>query len=451
MMKYTTKFSQRWGTLAALLFVLSLFGIAAAGCNSVEPPLVKAPVEAYPQPLSSNPTVTAPAYPPPGEPEEPTAAPVYVQPPLCEFGPGPTPEASGVSLEDYVFSEPQIVFTSPRNVNLVEWLPDSQWILMTHDILDDGRQQVIELFNPTTGEVQVFAERSSRSYAPPAWNTSLDAVVYSKNIILDGTTHSEKDKNELWISYGDSDDAQLISDNIATLYPVISPDDGRIAYAFNEQLSLRDSSLEVSQTIDFDPSQWQYHEENRMYSPYETAWRPDSSQIAFYNAGYFFLVDVNTGQICEVDLGSEDAWATVARWSPDGRYLALGRTSDLLPIKSSELAVLDTVIGQWYTMRPTPDMDGQHYVTDVAWAPDSYHIAVVGVVNKWDGTRHKGLYFVDFILERSVQLNPRFDFGIGKWGTNLIWSPDGLQLLFACPTGEKERLCLISVKVSNMP
>jgi len=72
----------------------------------------------------------------------------------------------------------------------------------------------------------------------------------------------------------------------------------------------------------------------------------------------------------------------VARWSPDGRYLAAARVHG--PVggaSSSDLAVLDTVTGVLYTMTVTPpEMEGQHYVNDIAWAPDSRHLAVIGAV-----------------------------------------------------------------------
>lgn len=424
-----------------------------------------APLAAYPPPATNTPgpTVTSPPYPPPGgAAAEPTAT--YVKPPLCQFGGGPMPEASGPTLDDYVFSEPQVVLTSTGNIDLVEWLPDNQRILTTHDI-PNKIEQPIELFNPQTGETQVIAVRKyNLPHMPPVWLQALNAVAYLDLNIPDINTPNVFTR-QLWISRGDPQAAQMVADGLSSFYLAGSLGGSQIAYLSNKQLALRDASSGVSRAIDFDPSQWLLSNDDSPWlnASYEMAWQPGASQIAFYTdadgGSFFFLADSDTGELCEVNLGG---WAAVARWSQDGRYLAAARVHG--PVggaSSSDLAVLDTVTGVLYTMTVTPpEMEGQHYVNDIAWAPDSRHLAVIGAVYAspgsgsspdYDFRKHRGLYLVDFILGQKALVQSTYLYGGGVSGTNLAWSPDGSQLVAACPSGVEERLCLISVQGNDKP
>ncbi len=191
-------------------------------------------------------------------------------------------------------------------------------------------------------------------------------------------------------------------------------------------------------------------------------WRPNSSQVFLYAngdiGGYTFLLDTNTGKVCELNLGAkenENGWALNAQWSSNGRYLAVARTWGMRPIKTSDLSVTDMVTGELYAMNLTPpDIDGQHFVIDIAWAPDNLHLVAVAQVREQnpsssdhDYRKLGNLYLVDFHTNQAVQI-PSSDIkvGSGPGSINLAWSDDGKSLLAKCPTAQEERLCLFSVK-----
>jgi Tol biopolymer transport system component len=159
--------------------------------------------------------------------------------------------------------------------------------------------------------------------------------------------------------------------------------------------------------------------------------------------GYTFILDSNTGQVCELNLGG---WASRVHWSPNGRYLAITRFQGSRSTDSSDLAILDALTGNLYTMRVTPqEIEGRHYVNDIAWAPDNRHVLVIGSIFPFQGTGQddsRGLYLVDFISGQSDYLLPTYKFS----SSNLAWSHDGSKLLVRCPTMEEDRVCFISVQ-----
>jgi len=109
-------------------------------------------------------------------------------------------------------------------------------------------------------------------------------------------------------------------------------------------------------------------------------WRPDGSQMALYSQFWTFLLDTRTNQACELDLGEYNPeamdippWAIEAQWSPNGRFLAFITTDSLkVPLRRTELTILDTETGERRTLSPGPDIEpGQHYVYDIVWATNS--------------------------------------------------------------------------------
>lgn len=383
-------------------------------------------------------------YPPPDQ------TPESVRLPLCQFNGNSVPKITTASLDDYIFSDPQMVHVSPGNIGLVDWLPDNQLVLLTRDD-SDKNLQTIELFNPQNGESQIYAERRNVP-APPIWLPGLKAVAYSDMKVLDATKQPVVFTRQLWISQGVGNKAQSIADNVSSFYLDADPNTNQIAYLIDRQLSLQNTELNITHAVNFDPNAWESPKESGQIQPlyYAMAWRPGSVQIAFYNENRFLILDTNTGEACEVDL---DGWASVARWSPNGRFLAMVRTNGPMPDKYSDLAVLDATTGTFYTSQIAPELNGQHYVTDIAWAPDSRHLIALGEVreNSQGEKQNRGLYFVDFASGQSIHLSLEQSFGGGWWGSNMVWSPDGSKLLVACPTEKEERLCLILVQAKDLP
>ena len=142
-----------------------------------------------------------------------------------------------------------------------------------------------------------------------------------------------------------------------------------------------------------------------------------------------------------------------ARWSSDGRYLAIIRTHDHFPISSSDLAVLDTVTGNIYTVGVTSrEVNGKHFVDDIVWAPDNRHLLAIGKILPYTAQSDDAqsrLYLVDFISGQSDDILPTYTFYATPLKGNLAWSPDSSKVLVRCPTAADEQICFITVQRSG--
>jgi dipeptidyl aminopeptidase/acylaminoacyl peptidase len=419
------------------------------------------------QPASPTQTIAAPVT---TSASEESAAVKPQQPPACTF---PLAQISTKESqpEEYTFSEPKVVLTAPQGntYNLAEWLPDNQQVLITEDLgnvdvgNDKPNQQSISLYNPETGETKIIAFRGIRG-APPSWLPDLNAVVYPSLTFTDinRKAGTYKVTRQIWISYGDPNSAQILAEDLPQLLFAVKPGGGEMLYLADKKISKLDKSLKKFVTPSFDPAQWDYGKGRRDENPvfYDMVWQPGTSLVFLYShaggaadGGYTFILDTNTGQICELDLGG---WASRARWSLDGRYLAFERSVVYVGLtNSTDLLVLDTTSGQLYTPILTSlDMTREHVIDDFIWAPDSRHLLVVEHTRSQDvHFVPRELYLVDFMAEQGIQILPKYNF-FGAGGApknNLAWSPDGSKLLIRCPVGEipnnvVEQICFINVQ-----
>ncbi|MBI5964356.1 MAG: PD40 domain-containing protein [Chloroflexi bacterium] len=445
----TPKTAAQSGFLIILIFLL-----AACSAVTVTP---QATVTSPPPPtLTSVPTITA--------------TPEPQQPPACAF------PLAGTAMEEskpetYTFSEPRI---TARYGDIVSWLPDSQNVIimtMEEHLFDGimGHLQTIELFNTKTQAVQIYATRRSfGSKEFPAWNPTLNAIIYpAPNVLgLDKTTNHFIVDQQIRISYGNPDDTKTLAHDLPRYYISVKSDGSQVVYLENSDKQLyqlysrtvAQGSLENEQIIPFNSDLFGH----RDYPiTYDTVWRPNVEQVFFKSPelGQSFLLDINTGKICALDFGDttwgEKIWVIAARWSPNGRYLAMVRSSGGTPVDFSDLAVLDTTTGNLYVMAFSPDAQGRHYVWDITWAPDNYHLAAIGKVSAYQHCAPNcmddvdRLYLVDFISKKADLIFPSIQFSSGSIGNNLAWSPDGTKILAQCLTGKQRRLCLISVHIGG--
>jgi len=405
------------------------------------------------------------------------------QPPACTFPLAQTTTAESTP-EEYTFSEPQVVLSNSNAIyNIFEWLPDNQRILMTQDHLDE-KYQSIELFDPQTVETQVYAKRAITYGMPPSWIAGTNAVVYPDLKVISATKSNGmnvspyKIERQLWISQGDPvnakllEDAQLTLDYLSMFSVAVNPDGTQIAYFANtdkhisHRKALKDS-VEASQpTTPFDTVLLDYRRKGHVLPAfYKMAWRPNASQIFLYsdeNGGsYTFLMDVNYGQLCEVDLfngknsakSEKFASIAIARWSPNGRYLAVIRSWGFRT--PTDLAVLDMATGKLSKIEAQQlipaNKEGLLSVLDIAWAPDNQHLAAITRAYEQSSGNSKYLYLVDFLTSQFVEISsPSQNLGSNFGETNLLWSDDASQLIVKCPT-QIDRLCLISVQKTIKP
>lgn len=386
------------------------------------------------------------------------------EPPPCTF-PLAQITATESAPKNYTFSEPKVVLTAPGQIyDIIEWLPNNEQVLITVDQYnmretesDKLLRQSIELYNPETGESYLYAVRHKID-EPPAWQAASNAVIYSDmNVISrDKNTNRLQFTRQVWVSHGNPNGSQLLADNLPQFPLAVKPSGSELAYLSDKQIVKRDASLQSILTAPFDLSQWDYAKPRRNEIPvtYKMAWQPGTSLIFLHSeggmqlgGGYTFILNADTGQVCELNVGG---WAVQARWSPNGRYLAILRAViSSYPVNLTDLVVLDAETEKLYSMQVVPqDAGGKHYVDDFVWAPDNQHLLAVGSAYSFHDTglpEIAGLYLVDFKLGQSTSILPSYKFYASMGGDNLAWSPDGSKLLIRCPTMQEDRVCLISV------
>ena len=405
--------------------------------------------QAFQSPLE---TPTLPPYPPPATP---TVVPMPVPP--CLFAGQPVPAEPGPPFEAYRFSEPRVVLTHPSAIGIAGWLPDGQQLLITRDIPDTNRSS-IDLFNVRTGELNTYAERDGSS-GKPVWLPALRAVAYITLVAEKGQEPSIVYHPELWISYGNPQQVERLTSDIRGALAV-EPGGKRLWYFSRsepDRPQVFDGESRVIQTVPWNVAAWKYPKPElewaiRYRSPQFTmVWHPDGTRVVLYSQFWTFLLDVKTTQVCELTLGEYNPeamdippWPLEAQWSPDGRYLAFITTGDLdLPFGRTELTILDMETGERRMLSPGPDIEpGRHYVTDMAWAPNSQMLSVLATVEYRDGTTREGLYLVEATTGQNKHLLPHMVFPAGNFGWNLAWSLNGDSLAVTCLYGP---LCLIEV------
>jgi WD40 repeat protein len=387
--------------------------------------------------------------------------------PPCLFAGQPVPAEPGPPFEAYRFSEPRVVLTHPSAIGIAGWLPDGQQLLITRDIPDTNRNS-IDLFNVRTGELNTYAERDGSS-GKPVWLPALRAVAYITLVAEKGQEPPIVYHPELWISYGNPQQVERLTSDIRGALAV-EPGGKRLWYFSRsepDRPQVFDGESRVIQTAPWNVAAWKYPKPDlewamRDRSPQFTmVWHPDGTRVVLYSQFWTFLLDVKTTQVCELTLGEYNPeamdippWPLEAQWSPDGRYLAFITTDSLnLPLRRTELAILDMETGERRTLSPGPDIEpGQHYVYDIAWVANSQQlIALAQTETSW-GRPIQKLYLIDARTGDSQQIMPDIFGGGTIEGWQLAWSPNGQTLAVKCPTWleteptiVEDHICLISV------
>lgn len=377
-------------------------------------------------------------------------------PPQCTFPLAQTKYTES-KLEEYTFSDLQVMLTAAQGniYHIAEWLPDNQQVLITEELRNnsDGLES-IELYNPEKDESQVYAIRTI-THEPPSWNPKMNAVVYPvmNYFDIDKQAGTYKFTRQLWVSYGDPDAAKMLDDNLTQLPFTIKPGGDVLVYLLDKQLSKRDKSLQQLPPVLIDHAQWDYAKERRSNQPvsYKMIWQPGTSLIFLYSegavggGGYTFILNADTGDICELDFGG---WASQARWSLDGRYLAIGRVTKSHP---TVLTLLDTTSGKLTILDGAPqEIEGQLLIYDFVWAPDNHHLLAIGSVisprNSQAENDTQGLYLVDIASGQTIHIAPEHKSFVFSQDNNFAWSKDGSQLVIHCPTQTVDQICRISVQ-----
>ena len=344
--------------------------------------------------------------------------------PLCNF-PLDIPSSTeiGSSISSYQFSEPEIVYRSESAVEIAGWLPDMERLLIGRSTLN-GRQ-IIETFDSVSQETVIYAERDGEG-GMPVWLAEIDAVAYAEFV---------QDHEELWLSYGDPENLELIAADIQGWS--LSGMEGKLIFfspTIGDQPEIWNSK---SKKLEFTP----FSLENRAYSKYgpgeyfqpvpgrtfSTAIQPGLKQAVFFGPGLFFLANFETGEVCELDLGigpNGFRSASDAQWSTDGRFVAMKITSSYpgaIQIEN-QILVLDLLSGEEYF--PEIPVD---YVYDFVWEPGHHTLAALGKIGAIDGRAKMGLFLIGVDEKMVRRILPEQIFGGGAIGM-LAWGQDKIAI-----------------------
>lgn len=140
---------------------------------------------------------------------------------------------------------------------------------------------------------------------------------------------------------------------------------------------------------------------------YSVSWSPDEKRIVTVTTVAVRVFDTTTGN--EIYNILQDQYASIARWSPDGKYIAVGKFDGTVDVVNagdgSEVYTYQGDYGQSNGEAPA-----------LAWSPDSKRIAS-GLADKtvqvWDATTGNNVYTYH---------------GHSGGVTAVAWSPDGKRI-----------------------
>lgn len=375
----------------------------------------------------------------------------------CVFTDLASTETTKPPLDKFIFSDPQVIFESSPEIQVIEWLPDSQRILLGLSYQTIGGQihHIAETLNIATNETEIFVDESSPIW--PLWVPQVGAVAYEMVKLHEQGNGFDR---ELWLSYGQLETSELITTNFI----------GNVITASNSQFVLftSDNSEQLQKldlisgqitTLSINPSKWQsqFFPNLQAFNSFFTLagfqmdWHPQGEQVLIYQFPVVFLYNLKNEEVCEIYFGETSAGIISplkAVWSPNGRYLAL-----LTSAKHNtdswgfvDMAILDLQTNTKLTVQPSP----YKYVSDFVWSPDSQYLAVLGKVTEREISRSQdGLFIIEASTGKFQQGVPEQTFGYATL-LNHAWSPDGTHLAILCPNpllDEPIKLCLISLEV----
>lgn len=386
-------------------------------------------------------------------------------PPFCTFTDKTESETAITQsmLESFAFSKPTIVLTNTAGIDIAEWLPNNQQLLIARSH-PDMLEQSIETLDIQTSSLQLYAFQKNAGRRP-SWSTRAQSVIYSDWAFIDQKQGAVR--WDLWISSGSPESAVKTVEGLTAMSVIgVDPAGTLIRAAASEEslLQLPDIASRYFQeiVIRFSPATLLYPKYNfdvpSAHRPlmFSASKQPnDGALVALYADPYLYLLDEQTGAICEVDLGRVGElprWPYIVQWSSDGRRLAMITTANAPGslVSFNEVFVLDVETGK------LQQLPAQGYVQEIEWAADSRHILMQVLLDPSTIPPVQRLFLLDTVSGDQRKVLPDFPVG-GGTGTNLqmAWSPDGARIAVKCPlwpTGMgiiEDRICMIAVEVKS--
>lgn len=373
-----------------------------------------------PVPVEPSSSATPNPYPPPiGSTPTPTATPITY--PICQFPPQVPPEGNPVSnLDQFKFSDPQIVRNNEIVFGILDWTPNSEGLIYSvkHINQQDGTQSV-ELLNIKDNTSIVYGKAIDfwdfSSYGSALWIDSIQAIAYLQSA----------GNNKKYLTISNPYEQKIIPTPIAGVG--FSRDlDGKLLLFYDNASSKlmsfdlkNDTEVSVSSRLEF-PSPSVGFWKNYRISP-----RPNANQWVVYNNVGSYIIEIDSQKLCEINFGSRGKsklWAEQIQWSPDGRYLAAIVTIGQPTVPFLDLMVVDTWTGNRWLL----DLGGK-FVSAFSWSPNSRNlIAIAGIVRQQSQEINtEEMILVDVMTQSNTRILPNFLFVSGTGYSGISWSPNG--------------------------
>ncbi len=365
------------------------------------------------------------------------------------------------ALDALAFGDPQVILTDTAPIDIAGWMPDGRNLLLVRQ-LPGQRAQAIESYDISSGRTVRYAEAVTEA-------GQVFPLTEGRGVgFMDQTRMIEEQPSagvDLKVSHGPGQ-AQAVVRGVPFRAMAVDPASAslvRYAQAPGGPPTLPPQARQDFRvlTVPIDPYLWRYptYFPDRIETGYggdvfQAAVRPDGSMVAFYADPYLFLYDTRTERACEVDLGvaenGQPRFTWDARWSPDGRYLAMLTSArfpgELLPF--ADLTILDLLSGRIETFNPSSNC----WLTDFSWAPTRRSLALIGDQDFTDQRSRQQIFVVDALTRETNLPRPDQFFWGGAFGQQLRWSPDDRTISVKCLQREPDisgvgefGLCLIPV------
>lgn len=397
--------------------------------------------------------------PPPIQPgPTPTKVPLCAPPASASDDQAPAEENA---LDALAFGDPQVILTDTMLIGISGWIPDGNNLLLVRQ-LPGQRAQAIESYDIRSGRTVRYAE--AVTYVDQVFPLAQRRGVgfLAEAAAVEGQPSAGVD---LLVSYGPGQ-VQPVVRGVPFRAMAVDPASAslvRYAQAPGGPPELPPQARQDFRvlTVPIDPYLWRYpkYVPDRIETGYggdvfQAAVRPDGSMVAFYADPYLFLYDTRTERACEVDLGvAENGYPRFtwdARWSPDGRYLAMLTSArfpgELLPF--ADLTILDSLSGRTRTVNPSP----QRLVDAFAWSPNSRWLILLG---KDQERLVDQLHLVDVMQGNTTIILPQHSFALGI-SNSVSWTPADSTIALPChqwpqdsPFITEQRVCLMSARLGD--
>jgi len=371
------------------------------------------------------------------------------------------PPEQDAALETLVFGDPQVILTDTAPIDIAGWMPDGRNLLLVRQL--PGQQaQAIETFDIGSGRSVRYAEAIlwADQVFPLAQGRGVGFMDQSR--VVEGQA---ADGIDLKVSRGPGQ-VEPVLRGMPLRSMAVDPASAslvRYGQAPGGPAALSPQAHQdfLVLTLPVDPYQWKYPKyfADRVETGYagdvfQVAVQPGGSLVALYADPYLFLYDMAAQSACEVELGvaenGQSRFTWHARWSADGRYLAMLTSArfpgELLPF--ADLTILEPSNGRIRTVNPS----AYRWLTDFSWAPTSRSLALIGDQDLIEQRSHQQIFVADALTGKSDLPRPDQFFLGGAFGQQLGWSPDNQNMSVKCTQREPDvfgvgdfGLCLIPV------